>query len=223
MSTYPTELRVSSLVDVLHSAVREQILNSQLAAGTSWTEVDIAARFNVARPTAKAAMERLIQEGLLTRTSKTTRVPLLDVRDVRDLYYTRGFLEREVMVALAAVGTVPDQARQSSAELLAHADALTPFEVVAHDVGFHRALVSELRSPRLERLYSSLMGEVHLCMAQVQEKRLLHPASIAEEHEAILRAIEAKDAARAVSEIDHHLDRACTLLTGALEDRADER
>jgi hypothetical protein len=46
----------------------------------------------MARPTAKAALERLVYEGILRRaTNKTARVPLMDADDIRDLYYSRAF------------------------------------------------------------------------------------------------------------------------------------
>ena len=50
------------------------------------TERGLAEWFSVARPTAKAAVERLVHDGLLQRSENTTaRVQVLGVEDVRDL------------------------------------------------------------------------------------------------------------------------------------------
>lgn len=207
-------LQAPSLVDALHMAMREQILTGQLAAGQPVTEVDLATRFSVARPTAKAAMERLVHEGLLHRaTNKTARVPLLTVEDVKDLYYSRGMLEREVMHQLASRRVVSNTAARFLQELRDLVGTTNVADIVAADVSFHLALVAELKSPRLSRLYGSLMGEMRLCMAQVQAHNLLDPSRIADEHAGILEAVAAGDEGRAVMEIDLHLQRACLRLT----------
>ena len=96
------ELSVPSLVDVLHAAIRDRILKGDIEPGASVTEMSIATQYSVARPTAKAAMERLVVDGLLRRsTNKTARVPLLDTEDVRDLYFSRELIERSVVERLA--------------------------------------------------------------------------------------------------------------------------
>lgn len=212
------ELHVPSLVDAVYEAVRKWILTGEMQGGHPVTEMDLAQRFSVARPTAKAAVERLVHEGLLRRaTNKTARVPLLVTEDIRDLYGTRAFLERGVVATLAAKRLVPDSARKSLEDLRAATrDPVLP-KVVGLDIAFHRALVEALESPRLTRLYVSLMGEAHLCMAQVQSHHLLHISRIAEEHAAILSAIEHGDVNRATDEVDSHLERACNRLVGFLE------
>jgi DNA-binding GntR family transcriptional regulator len=212
-------LKVTSLVEALHAAIRDAILTGGTAGGTPLTEMDIADEYSVSRPTAKAAMERLVHEGLLRRSSnKTARVPILNIDDVRDLYYSRGFLEREVMMALARKRSVPEEARRSLDALRELLDDAPITEIVGVDIAFHRALVSELGSARLSRLYNSLAGEMHLCMAQVQAHHLLLPSRIAEEHAGILAAIAKGDETRAVARITAHLDRASTRLIGYLNE-----
>jgi DNA-binding GntR family transcriptional regulator len=218
-------LHVPSLVDAVYAAIREKILNGQLTGGSALTELDLAAQYSVARPTAKSAMERLVHDGLLRRaTNKTARVPVLDSDDIRDLYFSRAFLEREVAVTLAGRRFVPEEALQTIQRLRDAASKSAVTEVVAVDVAFHRALFNAIGSPRLDRLFQSLMGEVHLCMAQVQAHHLLSPDLIADEHMAILDAIQAGARRRASDEITNHLSRACTSLIAHLEgtDVADE-
>jgi len=194
----------------MHGGTRDHRLAPQRL-----TEMDLAGQYSVARPTAKSAVERLVHDGLLRRSSKkTARVPLLTADDIRDLYFSRAFLEREVMATLAARRFVPTAARQYVEALRDAAQKPVIAEVVRIDTSFHRALLDALHSVRLNRLYESLMGEVHLCMAQVQAAHLLSPVRIAEEHAAILDAIEAGDPERATKELTDHLDRACARLTG---------
>lgn len=208
-------LVVPSLVDAVYAAARDRILTGDLAAGTRLTEKDVAETYDVARPTAKAALERLVSSGLLRRTNnKTARVPSMTATDIADLYYSRGFLEREVMLALAKRKRVP-QAALDAMERIRHAiDDPSLTRLVQADVAFHQALVDSLESPRLSRMYASIMGEAHLCMAQVQAHRLLHPTIIASEHEGIMTAIKAGNGRLAVRRINAHLERARSQLLG---------
>lgn len=212
------DLQVPSLVDAVYAAVREKILNGQLPGGSPLTELDLASAYSVARPTAKAALERLVHDGLLRRASnKTARVPVLDSDDIRDLYFSRTFLEREVMITLAGRRYVPDAARATIQGLHDAASTADVPRVVGIDVAFHTALFDAIGSPRLNRLYGSLMGEVHLCMAQVQSHHLLSPHLIADEHQAILDAVEAGAKRRAADEVTSHLARACRRLVDHVE------
>jgi DNA-binding GntR family transcriptional regulator len=217
-----TNLTVPSLVDALAAAIRERVLTGQLTGGTPLTEKEISTFYDVARPTAKAALERLVYEGILRRaTNKTARVPLMDADDIRDLYYSRAFLEREVVAALAATGNVPAEAQDALAVLRAAIDhQATLTEVVQADITFHRSLVNALNSPRITRMYDSVIGETHLCMAQVQARHLLSPVVIAAEHEDILRAIAAADPTAAAGHVTTHLNRACARLISHVTERS---
>jgi DNA-binding GntR family transcriptional regulator len=111
------KLIVPSLVDAVHCALQTRILSGELAAGTPLTEKDVAESYDVARPTAKAALDRLIYNGLLRRsTNKSARVPSLIAADVADLYYSRGFLEREAISAVAGRRQVPQAALEAMAQ-----------------------------------------------------------------------------------------------------------
>lgn len=213
------QLHVPSLVDALYVALRERILTAEIPAGVPLTEMVIASSYAVARPTAKAAMERLVHEGLLHRaTNKSARVPLLGKGAIEDLFFTRAMLERSVVAACAERALVPTIAHSSIERLFAIGRRFDPPEVVRHDTAFHKSLVDALGSPRLSRVYESIIGEVHLCMGQVQVHRLLRPETIAREHQAVLEAIAAGDSQKAVRAIDRHLNQARSRLVAHIEE-----
>jgi DNA-binding GntR family transcriptional regulator len=202
-------LEVPSLVAALDQALRSEILSGQIAPGEAVTEIGVAERFSVARPTAKAAVERLVYDGLLERSiNKTARAPVLGIDDIEDLYQARMFLERELAQALAARRAAPEAARRRIRDLQEMSADSDLSGVLEADVGFHRALLEALGSPRFGRLYESLLGEAHLCMAQVQLHHLLHPEVIAVEHIEILDAIGSGDEARAREAATRHLEHA---------------
>lgn len=203
------EFKAPTLVDAVAGALRRQILLGNIAAGESLTEGSVATRFSVARPTAKAAIERLIHDGILSRlANKTARVPLLVTADIDDLYRTRAILEEHIVSELAARRLVPEGARRSLLDLKECIEVHELNRIVEADIKFHLALVSCLESPRLSKLYESLIGEVHLCMAQVQKYDLLKPTRIMEEHEQILAAIESGHAANSVEAMGSHINEA---------------
>jgi DNA-binding GntR family transcriptional regulator len=215
-----TMLEVPSLVDAVQQAMRVRILDGKVPPGTAVTEISVANEFSVARTTAKAAVERLVHDGLLRRAAnKSARVPVLDLEEVRDVYFSRGLLEATVIQRLAVDGKVPEEAKAALRRFDAAVELGEQAQVVEADIAFHRSLVDSLGSERFSRVYQSLMGEAQLCMAQVQYLKLLNPKLIATEHASIVAAIEARDPVQAVAMIDTHLKNASTRIVAVLQER----
>lgn len=191
------------LPTAIYDALRAGIIAQSEAPGTTLTESAVALRFGVTRPTAKLAIERLVAEGLLHREAhRAAWVPELTRDDIRDLYDNRAIVEVAAVATLARGGAVPADVISAHRALLAHAadGAFAP-----HDIAFHRALVAGQPSPRLARMHAQLMGEVELCIGQVQAHHLLSATDIADQHQAILDAITAADAALASTLIHEHI------------------
>jgi DNA-binding GntR family transcriptional regulator len=209
------ELQTQTLVDTLSEAVSRQVLNGDIPAGASVTEKDIAELFDVARPTAKAAIERLVQSGILGRSAnKTARVPVFSDDDVEDLYSSRIFFEGQVVAGLAVSGTVPREADAALSSMRRALDSGSRTDAVEADVAFHRALVSGLGSNRLVRMLDTILGEAHLCIAQERAAGRAARETSDREHRAILRAIEAKDVEESRSLLVQHLATAAERLIG---------
>ncbi|WP_345425553.1 GntR family transcriptional regulator [Pseudonocardia xishanensis] len=211
-------VQVPSVVDVIANDLRRSVLSGELRPGSSLTEADVAGRYDVARATAKAAIERLVAESMLERsTHKTARVVRLGPQDVRDIYLSRAILEAEVLRRLAAAGTpIPEAAREANAEIRRRWNA-SSFDVVEPDMRFHTSMVDAVGTVRTSRMYRGLASEVRLCMAQVQGRQLLSPAVIVAEHERILELVEAGAGNEAAEVLDGHLGRARDLLIDALD------
>ncbi|MCG2796925.1 MAG: GntR family transcriptional regulator [Cellulomonas sp.] len=207
---------VTSLVDAVVEDLRSQVVTGALAPGSPLTEADVAARYEIARSSARAAIERLTGEKVLVRRNhKTARVVELGPDEVRDIYRTRTYLESEVLRRLAARRTVPDAAREANAQIAA-LWAAGSYAVVEPDMRFHTSLIDELGSTRTSAMYHSLAFEVKLCMAQLQGRQRLSPQIIVAEHARLLELIEAGDADGAAAMLDEHLARARELLAASL-------
>ena len=209
-------LVVTSVIDAVVDDLKGLVLSRELEAGTALTESDVAARYAIARATAKAAIERLVSDKVLVRKShKTARVVELGPEDVRDIYRTRTYLESEVLRRLAERRTVPPESRAANAEIQARWEQGS-YDIVDPDMRFHTALIDSLGSERTSEIYGSLAFEVKLCMAQLQGSQQLSPAIIIAEHARILQLIEAGDGAGVAALLAEHLARARELLAGAL-------
>lgn len=207
----------SSLTEALYESVRKRIVNGEIAPGEKLTEIRIAGEYNVARPTAKACLERLTALGLLRRTThKTAVVPKLDENEIRDLYFSRETVERAAVAALARTGAVPAAAARAQASMKSAATDMAFASQVEADIAFHSALVGAVGSRRLSRMHEVILGEVHLTMGQFQAHRTTHPMNVVHEHDDILRAIADGDPERAQERLTFHLDQAQERLVSQL-------
>ncbi|SEE23737.1 GntR family transcriptional regulator [Ruania alba] len=207
-------LTPSSLTDALYESLRLRIINSDLPAGEKLTEARVAADYDVARPTAKACLERLTAAGLLRRSAhKTAVVPTFTVDELEDLFIAREAVERAAVVRLAAVQEVPKGAVDAQGAIEVAAEQLNFPDQVAADIEFHMALVEAAGSSRLAKMHSLIMGEVHLTMGQFQAHRSTSPGDVASEHAAIMQAITDGDAATAAATLLAHLAHARDRLT----------
>lgn len=217
----PPRVRATSIVDAVVQDLRDRIFHGHLEGGLTLTEAGVAGRYDVARPTARAAIEKLVAEGLLERgPHRAARVPVIGPDDVRDIYDTRRSLESDALRTLAASRTVPAAAREANREIstLAEgpADAVSALAIVEPDMRLHASLVDAVGSPRLSRMYGALVGEVRLCMTQVQSRSLLDPRQIAAEHEQILSLLAHGEGEQAVTLLEGHLARARDRLAATL-------
>jgi DNA-binding GntR family transcriptional regulator len=197
--------------DAIFETLRTRIIDQSEPPGSTLTESAVALRFGVARPTAKLALERLVADGLLRREAhRAARVPELSRDDIVDLFATRRLIESAAIGALAEGGTIPADALAAHRELLGV--ARTRGEFAGPDAAFHRALVAGSPSPRLARMHGALMGEIELCIGQVQAHHLLDVTAVAAQHQRILDAVTKGDPTAAAALADAHIHAAGTAL-----------
>lgn len=214
-------LAPSSLTDALYEAVRKRIVNGDIAPGEKLTELRLAGEYSVARPTAKACVERLTAVGLLRRTAhRSAVVPEFDEAEIVDLFIAREAVERSAVLALAKRKSVPEQATEAQLSIeRAARERDFPSQVEA-DIAFHSSLVAAVGSGRLVRMHESIMGEVQLTMGQFQAHRTADPGTVAREHAEIIAEIEAGRPRKAEDALTTHLQHARERLLSHLETAA---
>lgn len=183
-----------SLTESLSDALRQQIIRGEVAPGLRLTEAWVANRFDVARPTAKAGLDRLVAEGLLRRgPRRSSIVPQLSTEDIRDIYFSREPVETLAVRTLAETRTVPAEAQQALNMMRVAAEQALHSDHTEADVAFHRALVAAAGSPRLQRMHGTVMGEAQLCIAQVRRTASTDLVELTARHAAIVEAIREGD------------------------------
>lgn len=134
MSTMPSPTS-NRIADDLAEDMRKRILSGEYAGGEKLPEAGIAAEYNVARPTVRAATEILLAQGVLTRQARQRpQVPIIGRDEVSDILGMLTLTER------CAV----DHVLKKNLDLRPLRDALGGL-----DCYFLQALVEVSSSPRL--------------------------------------------------------------------------
>jgi DNA-binding GntR family transcriptional regulator len=182
-----------STVDALAAALRTRILDGALGPGERLRELELADAYGVARHSLRAALRTLAAEGLVViEPNRGARVAQLEAADTGPLFELRTALELEAArLALERHGGTLPKPVHDAVRLMAAvcAQPSPPWSAVvdAHD-HVHGALVAAAGSPRIERAYAALAGELRLFVIQLRPRWSL--ARMAEHHERLLTELE---------------------------------
>lgn len=200
-------LRLESTPVLVADRLRAGILDGTFAPRTQLSEVSLSQQLSVSRGPIREAMQRLLQEGLL-RGERNRGVFVVDLGpgDVRDIYLARSAVERTAAAIVASDGTDESFAElQAKVDLLANAGDSSWLQVTELDLEFHRTLVAAAGSPRLDRMFRTLMAESQLCIARL-EPFYTSREEVAREHQQITDAIRARDLGEVDRLVAAHMD-----------------
>ena len=179
-----------STAEALEQDLERRVLQGDFARGEHLREIDLSDEYGVGRHTLRAAFDRLVRRGLLVKQrNRGVWVRELTPDDLREIYELREAIEVETVRILAGRRTVPADARRLTDEVQALTTRSPRAEVVARDLGFHRALVESTGNSRLLRVHEDLGSEIQLCLAQLVNG-YTSPRQIAAEHTRLLESIE---------------------------------
>jgi DNA-binding GntR family transcriptional regulator len=197
-----------STAEALEVALEQRILQGEFAPGEHLREVELSEEYRVGRHTLRAAFDRLVRRGLLDKQRKRgVSVRQLTADDLREIYELREAIEVETVRILAGRRLVPDEARELTEALKGLTTRSPRPEVIATDLGFHRALVEGTGNSRLARVHQDLGAEIQLSLAQLV-KGYASPKEVATEHERLLEPIERGRPQAAERAIRDHFARA---------------
>jgi DNA-binding GntR family transcriptional regulator len=197
-----------STAEALEDDLERRILQGEFAPGEHLREVELSEEYQVGRHTLRAAFDRLVHRGLLARQrNRGVSVRELTPDDLREIYEVREAIEVESVRILARRLLVPEPAKRMTADLRKLTRRAPLPDVIAADLGFHRALVEGTGNARLARVHHDLGAEIQLSLAQLV-RGYASPREVAAEHERLLEPIARGRAQAAERAIRDHFARA---------------
>ncbi len=196
-----------STAGIIASRIRERIIDGTFAPGSPLGEAQLASRLGVSRGPVREAMQRLIQEGLLTnRRNRGVCVISLDEDDIADIYSARSVIEKEASRILIRTGDTASlgELEELTSRMSEAAGTVEWAELTNLDLRFHETLVGASGSGRLMRMFGTLVAETRICLSQLEPAYPVHE-HLVEEHRSLLEAMRLGDEGRTLELIDKHL------------------
>jgi DNA-binding GntR family transcriptional regulator len=193
------EIGAATTADAAYQALRQGILQGDLAPGERLRSDALANDLKVSRTPVREALRKLEAEGLVQRAGSGLIVREFSEHDLTELFYVREALEG-MAARLAAENATPNEIAEIR-ELLDDMETVGQRgDVVALrplTAEYHRLVGRAAHNGRLLQSLQSLLEHVR----QMQTSTLLHIEGRAtealKEHRELLQAIEARDADRA--------------------------
>ena len=190
-----------------YSLILEAIDTGTYKPGSRLVESELADRFGVSRTPIREALQRLETQSLLTRDGRSLIVASLDHSQLSELYVVRGALEG-LAARLAARHSTPEERAvlrdmlDADRRLISDPEAMSRanrrFHKQIHLASHNRFLVQQLD---LVHRSMALLASTSIAVAGRSTDTL-------EEHERIVKAIEASDGNAADQALRDHISQA---------------
>lgn len=205
---HPVQLKTVSTIDALCEMLENDIYSLRFMPGSRITENDLTTRYGVSRNTVREAIAYLLSNGLLIKVAnKGVYVKEINIDDVREIFTLRGLLEAQAVRSIVSSGVIPVDLIHF-AEKIENISAETDWTMhVKSDISFHELLVESAGSPRLMRLYESIIAEVKLCIYQSHSIVPLKQEN-ASAHMHLLKAMEQENLDEALEILNRHMEQA---------------
>jgi DNA-binding GntR family transcriptional regulator len=187
----PRQLHRTSTVDALAAALRREILDGELPAGSRLRERELCETYVVARHSLRAALRVLAAEGLVRiEPHRGAHVAQLTDEEVRWLYELRTALELEAAhLALERNGgKLPATVHEALRHLQQACDDGAWSAINEAHADLHTAIVAAAQSPRIAAAHAALSGEMRLFLLALRPH--IPADRLAADHAALVRGLE---------------------------------
>lgn len=191
----------------VYAHIFDAILEQRLAPGTRLSEEALGEIFGVSRTTIRRALSRLAHEGVvLLRPNRGAVVASPGIDEARQVFHARRLVERAITELAVAHASAEELAglRQMVADersSFARGDRGTGIRLSGE---FHLRLAEAGKNAPLVSFQRSLVSQTSLIIAQYESGQRNHCSF--DEHNALLDALEARNATLAVSLMMQHMD-----------------
>ncbi|MBY0373797.1 MAG: GntR family transcriptional regulator [Bryobacteraceae bacterium] len=219
-----TRIKQESATDAVHTALKQAILSSVLRPGERLNVHELADQLGVSLTPVRNAVQLLEAEGLVeVRPRSGTFVASVSAEDVRETFAIRRALECLAIEEAATALTNEELTHlrdlfERLRRPLDSDEAKKQHEL--DNAEFHLTILRAARNRKLLEMYQAL--NAHIRIARIHagettwEKRLQQEQR---EHQAILRALTARDPERAVAAMRDHIDRSGESMLRSIAER----
>lgn len=222
-----TKLQRERAVDGVYKELRQAIVSYRIKPGERLHVEELASMLGVSLTPVRGAIQQLATEGLVeVKPRSGTFVANLTAEDVEETFQIRSALE--CLAGEEAVTRIDDAGLRRLREVLKSLKrpVRTDEDRRAHEVDnseLHQTIVRAAGNRRLVEMYEAL--NAHIKIARVHASESDWPARLRDEqaeHEAIVDALEARDAEQVRRAMRKHLYRAKDALVAALRSREEQ-
>jgi DNA-binding GntR family transcriptional regulator len=181
----------SSLAEMVHQQIRNDIYDFHLLPGERYTEANLAERYKVSRTPLRLALHMLLREGFLNKGNghAAWQIPPINLDYFQDLYELRVNLELIAIRKICTTETPPDFSALKNFWFVSEADRSTDGQAVANaDEFFHSTLVKASGNSEMSRVYTDITERIRI----IRRLDFIEGARITaayEEHANLLRAL----------------------------------
>jgi len=205
--TSPVADRPQSLTEQIHDRMREEILTATWRPGDLVLEAELATRYGVSKTPVREALRLLSQQGwIITMPRKGYLVRPLRLHDIKEVFELRLLIEPGLFAQAARRADPAQYAELRQLISTENAQGITDDSPRSPGREFHLAIARMADNSRATGILTGLLDEVrrlHQIMPEVQT----HPpaSDVVSDHEAILRAMEARDPDRVLKLVRDHI------------------
>ena len=204
----PDRLKPRALYEDVAELIRQRIFSRQLAPGSWIDELTIAKDYGISRTPLREALKVLATEGLVTmKVRRGAYVTEVSEQDLKEVYHLLSLLESDAVGVVAAKATQAqmDELKALHQQLEAtvrpnKTDREKFFEI---NERFHMALLKIANNRWRDQMVADLRKVMKLNRHHSLFKTGRIEDSLAE-HQAIMAALEARDAAAATARMTAH-------------------
>ncbi|WP_171814382.1 GntR family transcriptional regulator [Arthrobacter dokdonensis] len=204
------KIQRTTTAELSTSALRQQILNGDVAPGARITEDAMAQELGISRATVRQALNTLVNEGLLVRNPATRvlEVTSLDAEDISEIYRARRVLELAgVEASRTATGDELELLKRAVDGMREAVQNDDVFGFVQADSLCHARTVGFLRSQILSQTHEALMTRLRLVIARREADESITAHGLAQ-HEEFCRLVLAGQVEQAKANLAERLDAA---------------
>ncbi len=197
-----------SLADQIEAFLRQAIIEGELRAGTRLVELEIAREAGTSQAPVREALQRLEQDGLVERKSRTaTFVTPIAWEEMHDIFLVRTMVEglacRRVAQCITDVQCTQLQRLVAKMQVAGLANDIRG--VVETDMTFHRLILEWSNNATLLRIWAPLYAQLHRMLVTTHPYFFPSLDQVAETHRPVLEALIAHDSERAAQAIREHI------------------